>query len=127
MLCLTLTSCAGTKTTVADPIDALVARLNATQGLWINGIFPIIELPADATADEVLAAAVKMTGFDQGHIKSFKIQSVRQVELMAAGKQTFSVALVDSDLGQKIFMFKPEKNNRWWTRFYDVEEEEQNK
>jgi len=126
-LCLALASCAGTKASVADPIDTLVAKLNATHGFWINGISPIIELPPDATSDQVLAAAIKMTGFDQGHIKSSQIQSVRQVELFAAGMQTFSVALIDTDLGQKIFLFKPEKNNRWWTRFYDVEKEKQNK
>lgn len=127
LLCLALTSCAGTRATVSDPIDSLVQRLNATRGMWINGTFPIIDLPPDATTDQVLAAAVKMTGFDQGHIKSFQIQEVRQLELIAAGRQTFSAALIDSDLGKKIFLFKPTKGNQWWTRFYNIEEKKQNK
>ena len=127
LLCLTLASCYGTRAAVSDPIDSLVQRLNATHGMWINGLYPDINLPANAQPEEVLAAAVKMTGFDQGHIKSFKIESLRQVELMAAGQQTFSVALVDTDFGKKIFMFRPERNNGWWTRFYDVEEEKQTK
>ena len=127
MLCMTLACCAETKSRLADPIDSLVARLNASRGMWINGLYPIIELPADATPDQVLFAAVNMTGFDQGHIKSFQIQEVRKVEIIGARKETFSAALIESDMGTKILLFKPEKNNRWWTRFYDVEKEKQNK
>ncbi len=48
-LCLTLASCAGIKPKVADPIDTLVDRLNSeTFGLWVNGTYPIIELPPEA-------------------------------------------------------------------------------
>jgi len=127
LVCAALTSCAAAPSVGTDPIDELAARLNARSGLWINGCFPIIELPPDAKPDQVLAAAVKMTGFDQGHIKSCEILKVRQVELITGGKETFSAALIKSDLGTKILLFKPEKNNRWWTRFYDVEKEKQNK
>ena len=127
LLCLILVSCAGVKPTVSDPIDKLVTKLNASNGLWVNGVFPIIELPADAKPDEVLAVAVKMTGFDHGHVKTYEIRNVRQVELTNVPMGTpYSAALVQSDLGMKIFLFKPLKNNQWWTRFYDVPKKEQN-
>ena len=103
-----------------DPIDELVARLNASNGLWINGLYPTINLPPDAKPEEVLAQAIKMTGFDRGHIKTFVIQETRQVQINTGRMEPYSVVLLQSDLGKKIFLFKPENNNRWWTRFYDV-------
>lgn len=124
LLCLALASCSGTKTIVPNPIDTLVQRLNATGGMWINGEYPDISLPSDAKPNEVLTQAVEMVGFDQGHIKTYQIQEIREVQL---NTETYSAALVQSDLGKKIFLFKPERNNRWWTRFYDVEEEKPNK
>jgi len=123
LLCLALASCAGTKATVSDPIDTLVQRLNATGGMWSNGEYPDISLPSDVKPDAVLAQAVKVTGFDRGHIKTYQIQEIRQVPL---DTETYSAALVQSDLGMKIFLFKPERNNRWWTRFYDVPKKKPN-
>jgi len=124
LLCLVFASCAGTKTTVPDPIDALAQRLNASgMGMWSNGEYPDINLSSDAKPNEVLDQAIKMFGFDQGHIKTYQIQKIRQVQL---DTETYSAALIQSDFGKKIFLFKPERNNRWWTRFYDVEEEKPN-
>jgi len=126
-LCLTLASCAGIKPKVADPIDTLVDRLNSeTFGLWVNGTYPIIELPPEAKPQTVLSQAVKMTGFDQGHIKTYKMLEVREVELNVGRNEPYSAALVESDLGMKILLFKPERNSHWWTRFYSVPEEKQN-
>jgi len=129
LLCATMifASCVGPKVATPDAIDALVTKINATQWMWINGIYPIIELPSDSTPDQVLTAAVKVTGFDQGHIKTYKIHDIREVQLNTGQPETYSAALVESEFGPKIFLFKPEKNNRWWTRFYDVEEEKQNR
>ncbi len=124
MLCLALASCAGTEPRVDDPIDTLVAKLNTTYGMWINGEYPPIELPSDATVEAVLAQAVNLWGFDQGHINTYRIQKVRQVLL---DTETYSAALVESDLGKKILLFKHERDNHWWTRFYDVEQEKQNR
>jgi hypothetical protein len=123
LLCLALASCSGIEVTVPDPIDALAQRLNATGGMWMNGEYPDIGLPPDAKPNEVLTQAVKMVGFDQGHIKTYQIQEIREVQL---DTETYSAALVQSNLGKKIFLFKAERNSRWWTRFYDVQEEKPN-
>ena len=104
---------------VDDPINTLVAKLNATKGMWINGLYPKIELPSDSTCAQILAEAIKMTGFDQGHIKSYKILEVREVKLIP-NEEVFSAALIESDLGMKIFLFKYEGNMGWFTRFYKV-------
>ncbi len=107
--------------TGSDSIDRLVQKLNSDiGGLWINGTYPIIRLPANAKAEEVLAQAVKMTGFDKGNIKTYKIRKVRRIKLNAIGMENCSVALVESDLGTKIFLFRYEGKTSWWTRFYDA-------
>jgi hypothetical protein len=104
----------------------LVSRLNSSHGLWVNGIYPIIDLPPDAKPGEVVNLAIKITEFDQGHIKTYKMQEIREVRLNTGQLESYQAALIESDLGTKIFLFKPERNNRWWTRFYDVQREEQN-
>ena len=61
-ICLTLASCAATKPITSDPIDDLVTQYNASYGLWINGTYPIIDLPSKAKPKEVLAEAVPNDG-----------------------------------------------------------------
>lgn len=129
LLCLALASCMGTTPTASDPIDKLVTQYNASYGLWINGTYPDIELPPDAKPDEVLAQAVQKWGFDQGHIKSYKIREMRELTKLNVGENEapYMATLIESDLGTKIFLFRAERNNRWWVRFCDVPEEKQNK
>ena len=65
-----------------------------------------------------------MWGFDSGHIKTFKIVEVRKIPLDAM--PGCSAALIESDLGSKILLFKYEprdKTSFWWTRFYDAPKE----
>ncbi|MBN2714028.1 MAG: hypothetical protein JXR97_16535 [Planctomycetes bacterium] len=122
LLCLVLASCAVTNPTASDPIDKLVTSLNASNGMWINGLALNIDLPASASPDVIFAAAIKLVGFDEGHIKTYRIQEVREVKLNTGQTESYSAALVDTDLGRKVFLFKREINNRWWARVYDAEE-----
>jgi len=98
----------GTKTNQKDPISALVQKLNASNGLWKNGLFPSFSLPSDAKPEEVLEQLLKMAGLNEGQIKTYKIHEVRQVQLTNGGTETYSAALVESDLGTKILLFKYE-------------------
>jgi hypothetical protein len=124
LLGLTLASCSGRRAIHDDPINVLAQKLNASHGSWINGLSPDISLPPEATPEEVLAQALKMTGFDQGHIKTCQIREVRQVQLNRTGRmESYSAALVESDLGTKILLFKHMGKKWWWTRFYDVSHE----
>jgi len=61
VLCLALTSCVGKEPTVADAIDTLVTKLNASHGMWINGIYPIIELPHGPTQHRAGRAIFRST------------------------------------------------------------------
>ncbi len=126
LLFLILASFVGAKTAIADPIDNLVKKVNASYGEWLNGIVPRISLPPDAKPTEVIAEAVKQYGssnLPEGFIKTYQIREVRQVEINTE-LETYSAALVQSKLGTKIFLFKPQKDNQWWVRFYDVPNDE---
>lgn len=107
-----------------DPINKIVQELNSDKfGMWVNGIYPIINLPANAKPEEVIAQAIKMTGFDKGHIKTYKIVEIRKVKLNAPSMENCSAALIESDLDVKVLLFKYEENSSsstWWTRFYDI-------
>jgi len=125
---LVLASCAGPKVAATDPIDTLVARLNASMGLWVNGIWQGVGLPADATPQEVLSAGVKVWIFNQGSIKTYRIQEVRKLTELPVGENQppYMAALIESDLGTRICLFRPDMHNGWSVRFYDVPEETQN-
>jgi len=62
-----------------------------------------------------------MWGFDNGHIKTYQVPEVRKVQLKAM--PNCSAALIESDLGRKILLFRYEQHEKtsfWWTRFYDA-------
>ena len=101
-----------------DPISTLSQRLNESGGLWVNGLFPNIDLPPTATLTEVLNQAIKYSGFDEGHINKYKIITVRHVTLNDGMNNEYTAALIDSDLGQKIFLMRYMRNT-WWTRFFN--------
>lgn len=99
-----------------DPIEQLVAKLSATHGLWVNGRSPIIRLPEPATPEQILEQVFKMTGFDKGHVKDFKILQSRDVQITGG---SYSAALVQTDLCRKIVLFTA---GGAWSRVYDADE-----
>jgi hypothetical protein len=106
---------------IADPIDRIVQKLNTDKhDLWANGAYPVISFPANAKPETVIAQAVKMTGFDNGHIKTYKIVKIRRAKLNAHNMRNCSAALIESDLGTKVILFRYNNKSSWWTRFYDV-------
>lgn len=107
-----------------DPIGVLTKRLNDDiGGLWINGMYPIIHLPSNASTKDVLDEAIKKTGFDEGHIKRYNILNTRTVNLRAGTTHEYSAILIDSDLGRKVILMRYEgETTGWWTRFYDAKQ-----
>ena len=109
--------------TTTISIDALVERLNASNGLWVNGTYPILPLSSNATPQEVVSTAAKMWSVEGGKIKTFRIVEVRKIDLRHV-PDCFA-ALLESDLGSYILLFSYEKDNvakggSWWTRFVAV-------
>ena len=103
-----------------NSIDVLVQELNSSNGLWRNGGYPIIALSSNATLQEVVSAAVTKWSLDGGQIKTFRILEARKIELKHL--PDCSAALIDSNLGKKVLLFRYERPGSWWTRFVDVTE-----
>jgi hypothetical protein len=107
--------------TTPDPIDHLVADFSASYGLWENGIFPILGLPETASSEQVIKKTFEMTGFDKGHLTSYKIVEIRQVHIRGSLPDLYTAALVQTDLGEKIVLFKYDGPKvGWWSRVYDA-------
>jgi len=106
-----------------NAIDGLAERLNASNGLWMNGLSPVIAVSSNGLPAEVVASAVKMIGFAGGRIREYEILEVRKIPLKHQ-PECFA-ALIDSDLGRKILLFKFVRGGggSWWTKFIDLTDE----
>ena len=109
------------QTVQPDSIEALVARLSSSHGLWVNGVFPTLDLPAAASTEQVVARVFQMTGFDKGHVSSHRILETRQVRIGDSFPDaTYTAVLVDTDLGRKIVLLQYSSPSvGWWSRVYD--------
>ncbi|MGA2867154.1 MAG: hypothetical protein ABSF95_21975 [Verrucomicrobiota bacterium] len=105
-----------------DPIQRLVARLSSSHGLWQNGLFPKLDLPATASTEQVVSRVFQMSGFDKGHVTTHRILETRQVRIPGSLPDIYTAVLVDTDLGKKIVLLKHEGPAAgWWSRVYDAE------
>ena len=96
-----------------DPIDQLVTRLSSDP-MWQNGASAILDLRETASPEQIVKRVIEMTGFDRGHIKSYTILKIREVQIHGG---SFSAALVQSDMGEKIVLFT---KGGGWSRVYDI-------
>ena len=117
----------------SDPIATLVETLSASH-LWRNGIFLSVELPATASADEVIAGMFEKLSLDEGQVTRYRILETRLVQIpknlpytnipgvrtTETLPYTYIAALVRTDYGDKIVLLKyrgPQIG--WWSRVYD--------
>jgi hypothetical protein len=101
----------------SDPITTLVEKISASHGLWLNGIYPILGLPATASTDEVIARMFEMTSFAEGRVKQYRILETRLVQVSG---DTYIAALVRTELGDKIVLLRYAGTPMgWWSRVYD--------
>lgn len=105
----------------SDPIDALVAKLSKTQGMWLNGISPVIEMPEGAPIEDLVAEFFQKVNYDGGPIGSQRIAEIRRVTIPPGlSSDEFIAVLVNTNLGRKILLLQYSKSGGWWSRVYDV-------
>ena len=111
--------------TPPDPIERLVERLSKNLG-WTNGVFPAIKLPSTATTEQVVSEVFRMTGFDQGHVTSYKVMQTKDVQIpVGMPLERYTAVLVQTNFGEKIALLKYEGGSSgWWSRVYDIEKEQ---
>ena len=106
--------------TTHDPINRLVANLSASQGQWQKGDSPQLDLPEDATPEQVIKKVFLMTSFDQGHVKNCIILKMQRVHIENSLAEFFTAALVQTDFGEKIVVFQYLPVVGWWSRVFEV-------
>jgi hypothetical protein len=104
-----------------DPIDRLVADYTATRGMWVNGIYPILDLPQTASQEQVIKRALEMHGYAGEQAASCKILKVRHIYIPPSYPNDVGLfaALVQMKVGEKIVLFKYEGKD-WWSRVCDI-------
>jgi hypothetical protein len=85
----------------------------------VNGGSPILGLSSNASTNAVIDKATHMIYFgDEGKkIEKYSIVEIRKVDLKA--QPNCSAALLKTNLGEKVLLFKYQGND-WWTRFFEV-------
>lgn len=104
-----------------DAIDRVVARLGATAGLWINGIYQTIPLPADAPIEQVVAHYLEHTEFSEGRVRRHTILAHRTVDLFGGSTNTFEAVHVETDRGTWVLMVHHERDG-WTVKQLSIEE-----
>lgn len=107
----------------SDPIDGLVRRLSSSYGLWQNGLFKPIDLPASAPAEAVVAQVYKNANLYQGgKATNYQIIKRRQVQIGDNVKgNNYIAVLVDTNVGGKVVLLQyDEQSKQWWNRVYDT-------
>jgi hypothetical protein len=105
----------------ADPIQALVDRLGADpHGEWAAGAYPILDLPPSATVEEVIDRLFQRVRFDDGRVNGFTVLELRGVHIGPQATERHIAARVDTDLGQKIVLFRRGQQD-WWARVFNIE------
>jgi len=102
--------------TADDPIARLVAYLDSTGGLWVNGVMPNILLPAMATPADIVQRALQ--GYDG--LTSHHIVEVRHIDFDSSDIRD-SAALVDTNLGQRIVLFGFDERFGWATKVFGTD------
>ena len=107
-----------------DPIAGLVAKLTATHGLWLNGIYPKLNVPKDAPVEQVLREVFEKTSPPQGKVITFDIIEQREVTIPIVAdrkmgpQEQYTAVRVKTNVGHKIVLMQQSRTD-WWSRIYD--------
>lgn len=102
-----------------DPVGELVARLSAGSGMWANGTFPTIDLPATAPIPQVVEVVLAKNRYDKRQVTAHRIMETREVRIGdRPAERAYTAVLVETDLGRKVLLLRPGSLG-WWSRVYD--------
>ena len=101
-----------------SPIESLTRSLNQTGGMWINGLSPSLDLPQTATGDEVLLRIIAENRLG-ANIRTLELRKDWPIQVAASGGDHFTAALVETNSGKRIILFRWE-GNTWWSRVFEL-------
>jgi hypothetical protein len=98
-------------------IDGLVEHFSGGLGLWLNGLYPTLDLPEMTPPQAVLEAMFQLISFDEGRVTEFEILEERVVQIDEAD---YKALRLTTNQGPKIVLMR--YGSEWWTRVYDGSE-----
>jgi predicted Ser/Thr protein kinase len=101
-----------------SPIESLTRSLNQTGGMWINGLSPSLDLPQTATGDEVLLRIIAENRLGT-NVRTLELRKDWPIQVAASGGDHFTAALVETNSGKRIILFRWE-GNTWWSRVFEL-------
>lgn len=108
--------------TLPDPIDRLVADASASH-FWLSGAFPLLGLPETASPEQVIKRIFEKWDFDKkGFVTSYRILKIRQVHIRGSLPDLYTAALVQTNFGKKIVLFRY-GGYEWWSRVCDAKDD----
>lgn len=103
-----------------DPITRLERKLEATNGVWMNGFFVPIELPENTPIENVLQERFKRPVREGGFITDYTIIEKRYLNIFVSPGESRPIAvLISCNLGYEIAVAVfSEKGAYWNVRVY---------
>jgi len=101
-----------------DPITRISNQLSKNP-MWDNGVFIPIKLPKSAKPVAILNQFFKNVSAPRGYITDFDIEEIRQLKISNSDASPYTAALVSSDQGGQIVIFRyMTDEDCWWARMY---------
>jgi hypothetical protein len=106
-----------------DPVAGLVAKLEATHGLWLNGASPKLDAPADAPFDQVMAEVFEKMTPPEGKVTKYEVIEQREVAIAVVAdrkqglQEQYTAARVKTNVGERIVLMQRARAG-WWGRIY---------
>ncbi len=102
-----------------DEVARLANRLSEWHGMWENGLFRGIRLPADAPAESLAKEALLSTQFAKESFRSI----VGAREIMVRGSGRLKAIVISTDRGRRIILLRFVPTQMfWWNRTFDSDE-----
>jgi hypothetical protein len=99
-----------------DSIGRLVSQLEASGGLWVNGISPLLPYPA-SIRPEVLVREI-LGGYDWARDRPFQIVEQREVQIDS--DKPYQALLVETVAGRRIILLQYQPGHDWRSKVLEA-------
>jgi len=95
-------------------IDSIVVKLNASFGLWVNGLSPVISLPETASPEDVTAKYFSSVSDNAGPYQSHSITLHKFVQIDGV---SYGAIHANTNFGQRVVIMRWSAGG-WWTKSF---------
>ena len=102
-----------------DPLEAIVA---ATTGgpTWLNGTFPIVDLPRSAPKEVVVAKVLSLWRWAPKGTQ-YRIAEIKEIHIPDVSTDPYTAVLLKTDVGDRVLLLQYQDGAsgsyaRWWSQ-----------